>query len=239
MELIIGILITCGVVYAIVSWLSKESKSMSSRNFSSVLEKIDNFTPSKTYLNGKGDTGIAIDEDRGKLCLVYGIANIGNPIVDESDPEGEIYNFEDILEAHITEDEIVRTDAPEAGRNTRTGNGGVKANSTAQKVKTVELKIIINDEKKNGHSIKFMDVDRPVEKNNTIYKNAIENAIYWQSLINGFITKDNKDYDQKEQEDKKTSNNSVADEIIKLAQLLEQGYITQEEFDSQKAKLLR
>lgn len=237
MEIIIGILITCGVVYAVAIWLSRATKTMSIKSFSAIIGKIENLTPSQMYLTSKGDEGIAVDEERGKLCLIYGIANIENPVADVINQESKIYYFEDVLEAHILEDGIINHQISSTSQNKSIENKDIKSNDTKQKVKTVELNILINDENKTGHLIRFMEVDRPVEKNNSVYTDALEHAVYWQNLINGFIK--NQDYSRKEPVNKKDSNNYVADEIIKLARLQEQGYISQEEFDLQKAKILK
>lgn len=235
MEIIIGILVTCGVVYAVASWLSRATKSLSEKSFSEILDNIDNLAPSQTYLTNKGDSGIAVDEARGKLCLVYGVANIENPVADKLEQETKIYNFNDIMEVQILEDGITNPDISKASQDKV--NTGIKR-SQKQKVKTVEICIIINDDKNSRHLIKFMEVDRPVEKNNSIYLNALENAVYWQNLLSYLVAKD-KEYGQNAPPEKDTDSSYVADELLKLAQLLEKEYITQEEYDSQKAKILK
>jgi len=69
------------------------------------------------------------------------------------------------------------------------------------------------------------------------YKKAANDAKYWHGLLSVLIK-------QAEQEDvnakyaSSPNNNFVADEIVKLGELLKKGLITEDEFAAQKKKLL-
>jgi uncharacterized membrane protein YdbT with pleckstrin-like domain len=70
----------------------------------------------------------------------------------------------------------------------------------------------------------FEDVRRPVEVQNTIYKAMEDN--------------ENRKFDRVRGPAAAPAQPSTADELAKLAGLLEQGHLTQAEYDAQKARLL-
>ncbi|WP_431809148.1 SHOCT domain-containing protein [Brevibacillus agri] len=219
------------------------------------MRKNENFSISKKYLSDHNDCGIAIDENAKKISFLY---------MDRA----YTYSYKDILESEIIEDGISVT---KTSRGSQIGGallgavlaGGVGAivgglsgeKKTLDKVKNVDLKVIVNDTKNPIHKINFFKSIDPItyqetkdgeKKDSPKYKAAIENANHWQALISVLIRQADEEDKSKIQEKveeisvaKETiSSLSVADELLKLSELHKKGIISQEEFDKQKAKLL-
>ena len=86
-----------------------------------------------------------------------------------------------------------------------------------------------------------MDVEG--KKHGLIYNVAMKQARHWHGLIEVLIRRADSEDTAKEGElveenPKKIPKNLVADELIKLGELQKQGLLTNEEFLSQKTKLL-
>jgi len=114
-------------------------------------------------------------------------------------------------------------------------------------VNQLDLKIVINDTETPLHMINLLTGD--FEKNpplNSDYKKNILIANRWHALISVLIKQaDEEDESSKsdspEAETEKVHGQetfSVANEIMKLAELLDKNLITEEEFQKQKRKLL-
>jgi hypothetical protein len=91
------------------------------------------------------------------------------------------------------------------------------------------------------YDFKFLELE--VTKDSARYKNALEQARHWHGLISVLINlADKEDHHSPTQQtitpNAPSSSIPVADELLKLGQLLQSGLLTQEEFQSQKAKLL-
>ncbi|HBZ79031.1 MULTISPECIES: SHOCT domain-containing protein [Brevibacillus] len=220
-----------------------------------LMRRNENFSISKRYMSEYNDCGIAIDENSKRISFLY---------TDRS----YTYSYKDILESEIIEDGISVT---KTSRGSQIGGallgavlaGGVGAivgglsgeKKTMEKVKNVDLKVIVNDTSNPIHKVNFFkSIDLAThqetkdgeKKDSPKYKAAIENANHWQALISVLIRQADEEDKSKIQEKveeitvAKESNSSIsiADELLKLSELLKQGIISQEEFDKQKAKLL-
>jgi hypothetical protein len=140
--------------------------------------------------------------------------------------------------------------------------GGLSGQKTSTNlVKSLDLKIIVKDTVNPFFIINFMNnVFEPTGGQNKIgeskesgkYKYAFERITHWQSLISVLIKRANEDDNVVSQNntfnshvpvvlpDPNSNNKSnfVADELLKLSELLKQGIITESEFELQKGKLL-
>ncbi len=103
-----------------------------------------------------------------------------------------------------------------------------------QEVTSLYIKIITRIE---GYSdVKIELISSSVKSNSRVYKVALERVQKIMSIL-AVATNDKDATNQIEQTNQDTSI-SVADELMKLSQLLDNGVLTQEEFDEQKKKLL-
>lgn len=104
--------------------------------------------------------------------------------------------------------------------------GGVTGKKTiTSKIKSIKIKIVTKNNK--IYFINLLNIE--VKNTSMIYKVAYENAqkiLSKLDMINTFYS------------DESPTNLSVADELSKLNSLLKEGILTQEEFESQKNKLL-
>ncbi|HBI7123350.1 TPA: SHOCT domain-containing protein, partial [Clostridium perfringens] len=93
------------------------------------------------------------------------------------------------------------------------------------KIKSIKIKIVTKNNK--IYFINLLNIE--VKNTSMIYKVAYENAqkiLSKLDMINTFYS------------DESPTNLSVSDELSKLNSLLKEGILTQEEFESQKNKLL-
>jgi len=152
--------------------------------------------------------------------------------LDGSRCNSKIHTFEDIISFEVIEDGESRI----KGGKSQALIGGVLFGSTgaivggitaSRSTETIcsELKIVItiNDLDCPKETIYF--VDKPISKNSIICKNSYEFAQQCVSLLQ-IMTKTTK------------PTSSRADEILKYKALLDQGIITQEEFDKKKSQIL-
>ena len=121
--------------------------------------------------------------------------------------------------------------------------GGLSGSTTSSdRVKKVILRVVTDDIQRPNFDIVFMEAPsnnkKGIEKSNWQYKMAIKNASEWHSRLTTIL----KRLSEKDAAHNPTAveqlGRSVADEIGKLAQLRDNGLLTQEEFAAQKTHLL-
>lgn len=236
------LIVVAGVGIAIVQavGVSNKKKAMEEK-----LKSLPDFSPTQKIMGNNGDTGLAIDENRKKVVLVKN---------DSSGVNLKPITYRDVLssEIFVDGDTITKT-----ARGSQLGGaligglalGGVGAiigglsgkTKSSEKVKRVDLRITVNDTKSPLHDLNFMDIEG--KKDGIVYKSAMEQARHWHGLIAVLIkTADNED---KQQERIEPSSNvdsstqtSLADELSKLSDLRDKGVLSDEEFSTQKQKLL-
>lgn len=120
--------------------------------------------------------------------------------------------------------------------------GGLSGKTkSSEKVKRVDLRITVNDTKSPLHDLNFMDIEG--KKDGIVYKSAMEQARHWHGLIAVLIkTADNEDERQERIEPssnvESSTQTSLADELSKLSDLRDKGVLSDEEFSTQKQRLL-
>ena len=230
---ILGILIGIGKIVA----TSKKKKDIEAK-----LCELSDFEASQKVVGEDGETGIALDEQRKKVCLIK--HNAGN--IDLS-----VISYRDLLASEICED---GTSVTKASRVSQVGTalvggllfGGVGAvvggltgkKSTSDKIKRIDLRLTVNRTQAPIHDVNFMNEEG--KKGGLIYNNAVQKARHWHGLIEVLIRRADEE-DRKEENPsavKALEKHSVADELSKLAKLKEQGILTENEFVEQKTKLL-
>lgn len=205
------------------------------------LDHLEDFTATQKVMGEDGNTGLAIDEKRKKICLIdHTQQNITT----------RVFLYRDLLSSEIFEDGAIIT------RTVRTSQlggaligglalGGVGAiigglsgrTQTSGKVNKLDLRLTVNDTEKPLHDINFLNI--PIKKSDILYEHAIQQARHWHGLLEVLIKR-------ADIEDKATNANnamsvrseSVADELKKLADLRDAGVLSDEEFEQQKMRVL-
>lgn len=205
------------------------------------LDRIKDFSATQKVIGLDGNTGLAIDEQRKKICLIdHRQQNVTT----------RVFVYKDLLSSEIFEDGVTVT---KTVRSSQLGGaligglalGGVGAiigglsgkTQTSGRVKKIDLRLTVNDTQNPLHNINFLDLE--INKDTSLYKLAIEQARHWHGLIEVLIKR-------ADLEDKVTNMNdapklplgSVADELKKLAELRDAGVLSHEEFQQQKTRLL-
>ncbi|ETI68138.1 SHOCT domain-containing protein [Neobacillus vireti] len=211
---------------------------------------LTDFTVSQKYQSYDIQSSILLDEERKKVCFIFAKTN-----------SSEMYEYKDIIESEILEDGKTITTSSRSSQIGGAIIGGVLAGgvgavvgglsgkkSSEQEINKIDLKVVVNNTKSPIKIINFLTADVidlngkpfPIKKDNPKYKSAINSANHWHSLLSLLIKQDEPISLEKKQEIKvePTRNLSVADEIKKLSDLLNQGLLTQDEFNRQKQKLL-
>jgi len=201
-------------------------------------------------VTGCNNAGIAYDEIQRKICFFKNTYNF------------RVFDCQDILSAEIIEngETITRTETKTEGRLGRAIVGGVlfggagavvggltgKSNSNSISVNyitQIDLKIIVKDTNNPVHIIRFLQT--ATGKQSYLYKNAIEKAMKCHAIINVLISQANEkdnastiEIKEIAKEPPPKNNIMVSTEIYKLLELMNQGIITEKEFEAQKKKLL-
>jgi hypothetical protein len=209
------------------------------------LSSISDFNITQKIIGDNGLSGLAIDENKKEICLIKN---------DSGNLSYLIIPYRDLLSSEIFEDgkTITRTSRTSQFGSAIIGGlalGGVGAiigglsgkKTSTNQVNQIDLRITVNDTISPIYDINFMNVEG--RGSELVYPGAISKARHWQGLLEIIIRRADEEDRIKEGENKNKilkndNNNSVADELSKLAELKNQGIITEEEFASQKKKLL-
>jgi hypothetical protein len=240
--ILIFLAVVAGVVIGIIQVIHTSNKK---KGMEEKLASLDDFTPSQKIMGNDGNSGIAVDEGRKKVCLIK--QNMGTIGLD-------VLTYRDILSSEVFEDGVTIT---KTARGSQIGGaligglalGGVGAiigglsgkRTSSDKVTRIDLRITVNRTSNPIHDINFMNVEH--KKNGIIYNAAIGQARHWHGLLAVLIKRADSEDIAKEGELVEVKTNllpkgSVADELVKLSELQKQGLLTDEEFKAQKAKLL-
>lgn len=199
------------------------------------LNRLSNFKVSQGIIGEDCASGIALDEGRNKVCLITN--NSGRVYL-------EVINYQDILSSEIYENGQTVT---KVSRTSQIGGaivgglafGGVGAiigglsgkTTSSDEVHAIGLRLTINNTKDPIHDVYL--------GNEESYEQATENVRHWHGLISVLIKRaDEEDKQHNSGIPESRTNNSIADELDKLAQLKGEGILSEKEFQDQKQKLL-
>lgn len=238
---LVFIIIAIGVIIGIAQIAATNAKK---KDMESRLNALSDFSPTQQIMGCDGNSGLAVDEPRKKLCL------ISNGAVGVSE---RIITYKDILSVELFED---GTSITKTVRSSQIGGaivgglvlGGVGAiigglsgkSETSGKIKRVDLRLIVNDTQSPLHDVAFMNIES--KKDGIIYTQAIAQARRWHGIIEVLIKR--ADTEERIHQIQTASSPpalpapSVADELKKLAELHTSGVLTLDEFQQQKARLL-
>lgn len=207
------------------------------------LNNLENFSPTLWFFDQFFRSGILVDEPKKEIFLWK--------FFDDSDKwEQHRLRYNDILSVEVIEDGITIT---KTNRMSQLGGvligsifggagaivGGLSAKKEAGigKVKSLDLKIIINDTSNPIFNISFLSKTSEISTNDIKYKDAKAQADHWKAVFEAII----KQADIEEQQNQKNTiveSSSISDELKKLAELKEAGILSDDEFLQQKQKLL-
>jgi hypothetical protein len=238
MELLfwIGLVLVVVIVIVVVQLVtvSGQKSAMEAK-----LASLSDFTPTQKFMGCDGRTGIAIDEDRKKVCLI---------IFQSEDSLASLFSYKDLLASEIFEDGSTITST---SRSSQAGGaligalalggvgaiiGGLSGKTTStHKVRRVDLRITVNSTNTPLYDITFMDTEGP--KDGIVYSVAMQQARHWHGLLSVLIRRADTE-DASVKSSPSVAAFSVSDEIRKLSQLRDEGLLSEEEYSQQKARLL-
>ena len=233
------------ILGAAIAFIDLITKSVKKGALEKKINSLNDFSVSQKVMGEDGNSGIAVDEISEKVCLIaQGTRGI----------ELDVLSYRDILSSEIYEDgeTITKTARGSQLAGALIGGlalggvgaiiGGLSGKTTSSgKVNKIDLRITVNSTENPIHDINFMNVEG--KKNGLIYNAAMEQVRHWHGVMEVLIKRaDTEDYSKQrelaEASPKLISTGSVADELAKLGELKKQGLLTDEEFLSQKTKLL-
>jgi len=187
---------------------------------------------------------IIIDEEKNKFSVIGYSRGEKIPT--------KIYDYKDLLEVEILEDGDSTTKTSRGsqmgvcllGGLALGGAGAVIGGLSGKKkqidtVRQIDLKLIINDMKNPIFILNIFESDAGIgfKKASATYIKYKEQAQKWHSLLTVIIKKAD-EMDHNKNRATSTDKMSIADEIIKLKNLKDEGILSEKEFEEQKNKLL-
>ncbi|MDR4494985.1 MAG: SHOCT domain-containing protein [Nitrospirales bacterium] len=198
------------------------------------------FLPTQMYRGSDGMAGLAVNEETYQLCLLKNATSlprivpvkdlIGAFLVKNGELIGQglrtrpkkIHAFLKIVQNQITT-------LIDAGNSSQAGGSNQR----------IDLIVAVHDEEEPLYVVNFLDME--TKEGGILYEKSIGTAKHWHSLLDGLILKaDHLEHIQGDIRDSNTeiSSTSVATEIEKLAELVENRLMTKQEFEAQKEKIL-
>ncbi|MCV9888772.1 SHOCT domain-containing protein [Metabacillus halosaccharovorans] len=205
---------------------------------------------------------VGLDENNRKVCFLESNSDMNlkdlnyfGAVTDDIQYSARTFHYIDILESEVIIDGETVT---KTSRSSQVGGailggilaGGVGAiigglsgkTSSKEKVKTIQLKVIVNDTKKPLEIITFLNEPTSIDRSNEKFIKANKEVMHWHSLFKVIIDMADKEDKSKNviqnNTDESNPTFNTADEIRKLHDLFKEGIITQEEFDLQKKKII-
>ena len=209
-KLIIFLFIVGVIIY--ISFLvkkklfAKSKKDLIIEKFEYELLKIEHFLAVQKFFSPDFSYMIALDEQTDSVCFIERkIIVKRNKTIGKLNKKEEIFNsvvlgYFDLLQSEIIEDERIITTTV---RGSQIGGilvsglladgmgsviGSLSANSSENsEVKTIQLKLVVNDTNKPIHFIHFMKEKAPLEKNQEKYRMAMDQVNHWHGIISVLI----------------------------------------------------
>lgn len=197
------------------------------------------FHASHSFISADGLSGIAVDDEQKKLCLIGDTAAY------------KIISYRDLLAFDVIQNGVSVTKTARASQAATAVLGGLMFGGigaltgaltsktvTHKKIKGVDLKLTINDITNPIFFLNFQNVE--VAAGGRIHSAAMERVDEWVGRLSVLVRlADDEDRSRERERDSPSPRIvSVASEISKLAELRQQGLLTDTEFSQQKQKLL-
>ena len=228
MGLVWLILIAIGMYLAFVVYAVRDGTKRE-RQMHEAITSLSEFACAARFVDGRGVTGIAIDNLNGKLCFLgRGAQGI----------ETSIVYANSIVTADILQDgAMVSVNSGGGGGIIMLGRVGVPVGArpnqvTTERVTQLELRVVVNDPDCPIRSVSFLAY--PTSRTSATYEVARNAAHEWLARIDVMLRRAR----TATASELSSPAFSVADEIRKLALLKADGLMSEAEFERQRAKLL-
>ena len=216
--------------------------SINKQNKEGIREKIqnDNFKPDEVLVKvpngGSIPVGAALDRTNNKLCLII----------------GESYRYldgQDLIESEVLIDGKTVTKTSRASQFAGAAIGGVLfggigaavgalsgKTTTGIEAKGVKLQLTINDLEAPFHIIDFIEMTAGGSTSPSV---AVQEAEQWHTLFSTIIKINEKaTSEEPEHSGLEGESESFSDEIRSLHELLQQGALTEEEYNAAKQRVI-
>lgn len=236
--LILLLAVVGGVWYSIDK--QKEQKELTEQ-LSAELSRLENFSSTKKLIGPWGL--IAIDNASRQIAFKEGSSGI------KKYPYSEIHGCEVVEDGETTYRKSGALGRAVVGGIIAGGAGAIIGGVTAKgqenkEVKTVDFKLLLRDTTNPSFRIRFFDAweetartKKSVKYSDSVYgpilRKAVADLNTWKETIEVII-----DQMDRAAGHGASRNASLADELVKLNDLKNQGILTADEFDRQKSKLL-
>jgi len=196
-------------------------------------DNLPDFKADNYYLSLSSGISIGFDGQRKKICF---LDMMHKPL---------IYDYTKILQCEVVIDGqtvLRQSTSSTIGRAVLGGilTGGVGAliggvtgkRTQDEKINNLDLKVVVNDTANPVFKINFLNIK--TQKGSAFYKMCYQKIETWHGIISVLIRQGQNDIT----ETSARPSPSVADELKKLRELVDNGILTGDEFDKQKAKLI-
>jgi hypothetical protein len=222
LAIIVGL--TVGILYN-VKQMKKKKKALnkSSINFEAMKNQLTN-TPTQEFMSADHKCILSIDENAGKINFTTEQSNKTYDITD-------ILGIQPINHGSTSHDTTTRENVfGNLSSTTRTN----------RKVSGLELRITVKDMVTPYYSIFFYNGPIAVNEGHPYLEKAETKLNHWIGIINVMLSRGNgtESATTQAQVTQSQPQNSVADELVKISNLLQEGMITQDEYNTLKAKLI-
>ena len=226
--------------------LTSPQKPTHKEDASPSLTAID-FIPNQMYQDNATGSGIAINEETKTLCLLKAV-NISPRLLPCTDLLGSI-----LVKNGILMEKKWRTGSEQVLAKTRaleqrilsllaSESGPPSQRNSEQKI---DLGVVFNIHEDPIHIVNFLDMD--AKEGGVTYEKALGSASHWHNILSNLIEQPSEtefaknlitEHAQEETIGTHPEDTSAAEALTKLSLLLDRQLISQEEFDTQKEKLL-
>lgn len=197
-----------------------------------VIDNLIDFNSDNEYLSSSSGISLCFDQKRKKICFI------------DKQHKVSTFDYKQILQCEVIVDGQSVLKSSTSGTIGRAllgsilggGIGAIIGGATGsktqnEKIKSIDLKFIINDTNNPVYKVNFLNIE--TKKGSLIYNASFTEVEKWHGIISGLIRQGN-EIDNNKQIEKP----SVADELRKLKELLDNGVLTIEEFNIEKSKLI-
>jgi hypothetical protein len=231
------------VIFAVMEYYKKVKKTENTTRYKDMLYSDKNTTAGAVLDPRKADNtvsyhnefcALSINNETKQVFIAADSNNYGGSLQ-------HVYNFDNIVNVEIQIDGVSVASPSIGGAivgGVLFGGAGAivgsSAKTTNQKIKNIALKIYVDDLKSPFLQLYFYKGDTPVITNHPWVVQPQKEVNEWYSRFLNIIEKRK----LLAQAGGNNNGSSVADELAKLSNLLKEGVISQEEFDSLKKKTL-
>lgn len=220
------------------------------RNIRDIKSRLTNFNVTNEYFSPDKKSAIFLDEEHMEICIVW-----------DDLSKYKVYEHNELVQIEIIIDgeSITKTNRKNQFKGAVMGGllagnvgaliGGLSSETNTEKeIKSIDLKVVVDDLKQPNHVINFLSASINKNENETIlinknsesYKDSLNKIEYWYNILTVLVKRANKEvaknYADNNEKDVPKSNN--IDDLNNLAQLYKEGLLTREEFENEKKKLL-